>query len=103
MSKEIIERIKQTEENAAAAVRSAQERARDIREEAKSKADAIVREARESGEAEMAKVTSEGEEHKNTALEDARRTGTYESAESKAFARVNFDKAVQFVLGRLTE
>ena len=101
MSKEVIERIKTAEKKASASVRAAEEEARRIVEEAKAAADASVREAREAGEDNYAKSRNEGEAARETAVVEARREGAYAAAQMKALARVHFDEAVDFVIGRL--
>ena len=103
MSKEIIEKIRSAEDQAAAIRRDAEEKAREKKIAAEAEAERIVAAARESGEDRLKKIATEHGIKTGKAAEDGRRDGAYESARQTAEALDNLEAAVAYVIGGLTE
>ena len=101
MSKEIVERIKAAETEAASIRADAEIAARDIRLGAEAEAERAVNAEREKGEAMLAAVKAEQIELSGRAAEDGKKAGAYESARETSEALENLGMAVDYIIGGL--
>lgn len=99
MSKEIIEKIKSAEENAAAMQREAEVKAAELLESARAEAERIIAEAKENGEERLASANAEQRQNTVRAAEEGRKAGAYEAARATAEANDNFEAAVSYIIG----
>ena len=101
MSKEIVEKIKAAEAEAAGIRADAEAKAQKIRADAEAEAENAVAAEREKGEALIASVRAEQDGLTRKAAEDGKRSGAYESARETSDALQNLGAAVDYIIGGL--
>ena len=101
MSKEIVNKIKAAEQEAARIRAEAETAAREIKAAAEADAERRVEAEREKGEAALAAVKAEQGELARRAVEDGRKAGAYESARETSVALDNLPAAVDYIIGGL--